>query len=61
MVEICSMKTKILSEYKEETINQAKFLCLIKTARSKRYGRLIQKMRDQDAFKINVYPKKLDA
>ena len=49
-------KTLTAVQYKERVINKNKAICLLKTACSKRYGRLMQNIRDQYSFKIDVYP-----
>ena len=36
--------------------DKSKAICLLKTACQKRYGRLMQNIRDQYSFKIDVYP-----
>ena len=43
-------------QYKERVTDKSKAIYLLKTACPKRYGRLMQDIRDQYSFKIDVYP-----
>ena len=49
-------KTLTAIQYKERVIDKNKAIRLLKTACQKRYGRLMQNIRDQYSFKIDVYP-----
>ena len=49
-------KTLTSVQCKERVIDKSKAICLLKTACQKRYGRLMQNIRDQYSFKIDVYP-----
>ena len=45
--------------YRNRTIEKSKAVAFIKSANKKKYGRLLTNIRDQQSFKIDVYPKTL--
>ena len=47
--------------YRNRTIEKSKAVVFIKSANRKAYGRLLSNIRDQQSFKIDVYPKRLKA
>ena len=49
-------KTLMAVQYKERVTDKNKAICLLKTACQKQYRRLMQNIRDQYSFKIDVYP-----
>ena len=46
-------------EYRRRTIEKAKAVAFTKSENRKTYGRLLNNIRDQQSFKIDVYPKSL--
>ena len=47
---------KTVAEYKKIVTDRAKAIALLRSACRKKYGRLMSNIRDQYAFKIDVYP-----
>ena len=53
-------KIKATTEgYRNRTMEKSKAVAFIKSANKKKYGRLLTNIRDQQSFKIDVYPKTL--
>jgi len=46
-----------VKEYKRRIEQKSTAMCFLKGANSKRYGKLINSIREQHSFKIDVYPK----
>ena len=46
-------------EYRRRTTEKAKAVAFIKSVNRKTYGRLLNNVRDQHSFKIDIYPKTL--
>ena len=46
-------------EYRQRTTKKSKAVAFVKSANKKTYGRLLSSIRDQQSFKIDVYPKTL--